>query len=106
MNFRIFRTKEFIKQFEKLSKQTQEEIKKIRDKLKENPFVGDQLGYKFFREKKLKGLRVYFLIYDDIKVILFLAVSDKKSQQATIDEIKLKLTEYYLDTHKKLKQGL
>ena len=54
MAYRIFRTKEFIKQFEKLPESFQEEIKKLRNRIKENPFVGDPIGYKFFREKKLK----------------------------------------------------
>ena len=106
MAYRIFRTKEFIKQFEKLPESFQEEIKKLRNRIKENPFVGDPIGYKFFREKKLKWLRLYFLIYEDIVVVLFLAISDKKTQQATIDEIKMRLTEYYIDVHKKLKENL
>ena len=70
MKYRVFRTKEFIKQFKKLPKQTQEEIKKIKDRIRENPFVGNPLGYKFFREKKIKELRVYYLIYEDTKKFL------------------------------------
>ncbi len=61
----------------------------------ENPYGGDPLGYVFFREKRLGVKRVYFLIYEELKAILMVAVSDKKTQQETIDEIKGKLSEYY-----------
>lgn len=104
MAYKILWTEEFKKDFNKLPKPIQEEIKKLRDKIKENPFVGDPLGYKFLREKKLKGLRLYFLIYEDIVLVLFIGISDKKTQQATIDEIKMRLTDYYMDVHKNLKE--
>ena len=103
--FKILRTQKFIEQFQQLPKQTQEEIKKLRDKLKENPFVGDPLGFKFFREKKFGGLRLYFLVYEDIVVVLFVALSDKKTQQSTIDEVKLNLKEYWQEVHKSLKDN-
>ena len=60
-----------------------------------DPYVGDHLGYPFFREKKLSGKRVYFLIYDDVKIVLMVSVSDKKAQHDTIEEIKLHLKDYY-----------
>jgi putative component of toxin-antitoxin plasmid stabilization module len=66
--------------------------------------VGDSLGFKFFREKKIGGKRVYYLIYEDLKAVLLVGVSDKKSQQETIDEIKSKLTGYFLVVKDALKQ--
>ena len=56
--------------------------------------VGDQLTYSFLREKKIKGKRIYYLVYKDIAIILIVATSDKKSQKDTIKEIKKYLPEY------------
>ena len=49
----------------------------------------------FFREKKLNGTRVYYLVYEGFVMVLMVAVSDKKTQQATIDAIKERLDSYY-----------
>jgi len=95
MKFKIFRTYTFEKEFDKLPKAEQKEVENFEKKLSENPFVGKPLGLVFFREKKLNGRRVYYLIYEDFVVVLMVAVSDKKTQQATIEAIKERLDEYY-----------
>jgi mRNA-degrading endonuclease RelE of RelBE toxin-antitoxin system len=95
MKYQIFRTKTFDKEFEKLSSFERKEIQNFENKLIENPFVGKPLGLIFFREKKLNGRRVYYLIYEEFVVILMVAISDKKTQQPTIDAIKNRLSEYY-----------
>lgn len=53
-----------------------------------NPFVGKQLSYKFLREKRIKDKRIYYLVYEDIVLVLLIAVSKKKDQQMTINHIK------------------
>ena len=95
MLFKVFRTPTFDKEFSKLSKTEQAAIEKFEKKLVENPHLGKPLGYIFFREKKLNGNRVYYLVYDEFVIVLMVAVSDKKTQQATIDGIKQRLDEYY-----------
>ena len=95
MKFKIFRTKTFEKEFEKLPKIEQEMIVKFENKLVEDPFLGKPLGYLFFREKKLNRRRIYYLVYEDLVVVLMVGVSDKKTQQATIDNIRLHLNLYY-----------
>ena len=95
MKFKVFRTATFEKEFYKLENQEQKEIQKFEADLSENPFIGKPLGFVFFREKRLNGKRVYYLIYEDFVVVLMVAISDKKTQQATIDAIKEKLKEYY-----------
>ncbi len=97
IKYSIFRTARFDKELMKtFSKVEIEEIEEVEKKqLTVNPYIGDPLGYRFFREKKLKGKRIYFLIYDDMLAVLMVAISDKKTQQATIDEIKNHLKEYY-----------
>ena len=57
-------------------------------------FVGQQLRYPFLREKRIKDKRVYYLIYEDLKLVLLVAVSGKKGQQSTIDHIVSQFKEY------------
>ena len=61
---------------------------------KENPYVGDQLQIKILREKRLEEKRIYYLVFDDLKAVLVVAISDKKTQQETIDRIIGYLKEY------------
>lgn len=57
--------------------------------------AGDQLTYEFFREFKIKGKRVYFLVYKDIAIILLVSSSkNKKDQQDVINKIKKNLELY------------
>ncbi len=82
-------TDAFEKEFNKLiPKNMQNIVKKQLLKLKENPFVGRSLGFKFFREKKFDKWRIYYLIYNDKIVVYFVGISDKKLQQTKINELK------------------
>ena len=94
MNYRVHTTQGFDEEASKLEKIEQERINKLFPKLKENPYVGDPLRYKFFREKRINGKRVYFLVFDDLIAVLFVAVSDKKTQQETIDSVLDKLIQF------------
>ena len=52
--------------------------------------------------------RIYFLLYEEITIVLLVSSSDKKSQQDTIDEIKLYLNEFKEYAHQlneKIKNG-
>ena len=95
--YAVFRTNKFDKEFSKrFSMEEQKEVENFeRKQLTINPAVGDPLGYPFFREKKVGGKRVYYLIYDDLHAVLMVGISDKKTQQETIIEIKSRLKEYY-----------
>lgn len=99
----VYRTETFDRQVKKLSKEEQKQIEHIEQQLKTNPFVGKPLGYKFFREKKIKGRRIYFLIYEELVMVLLVGQSDKKDQQATINLIKGRIPEYYEAVKKALK---
>ena len=78
----------------KLPEKEREEIKRIVLQLTENPFVGDQLQIKSLREKRLREKRLYYLVVEDLKAVLIIAISDKKAQQKTINSILLKINEY------------
>jgi hypothetical protein len=61
----IEQTEFFEKRFNKLIPDNlKKDIKSQIAKLSENPYNSKPLGYKFFREKKVKKWRIYFLIYE------------------------------------------
>ncbi len=104
--YRLFTTEEFDRDFNKLDNSEQKRIKKIMEQIKERGNeVGKPLaGLTIFREKKFNGKRLYFLVYNDIFVVLALAISDKKAQQATINRILLDLSNYQEYVYKTLKE--
>ncbi len=94
MAYAVYTTESFEKEAEKLSVSDREIIKKIFLQFKENPYVGDQIKYRFFREKRLREKRIYYLVYDDLKSVLVVALGGKKAQQETIDKVIKYLPEF------------
>ena len=95
MPYKVYTTPEFDRLFEELPKDDQIEIDKLTKKeLPENPYQGRALGFKFFREKRIKGKRVYFLIYEDYILVLMVAIGDKKTQKKDISQIKMNREAY------------
>ena len=92
--FKVIGTDTYLKEISKWSKPEIEAAEKIPKQLAENPFVGQQLRYAFLREKRIKEKRVYYLVYEDLKLVLLVATSGKKDQQATIDHIISQFDEY------------
>ena len=85
-------TSEFEHKFKKLPPDIKKRFETQIWKLQENPYaLGKPLGYTWFRELKNDKFRVYYLIYDLSIVVLFVGVSDKKTQQAIINTIKSNL---------------
>jgi putative component of toxin-antitoxin plasmid stabilization module len=91
---RVLSTKEFDTWEKVLEKVYQKEIQSIIDQLKQTWNVGRPIGYPFFREKKFGKYRAYFLVYEELDVVLLITISDKKAQQETIDRIKDQLDHY------------
>lgn len=91
---RVLSTKEFDTWEKLLPKAQQEQINRFIAELKVSYDIGKPLGYPFFREKRIDGHRIYFLIYEDVQTVLLVTVSDKKAQQETIDGIREKLDFY------------
>ncbi len=100
MVYAVYVTESFEKEIEKLSNFDKELIQKIFVQLKENPYISDQLKYKFFREKRVREKRIYYLVYDDLSAVLVVAFGGKKAQQETIDKIIKFLPEFkkYLES--------
>lgn len=92
--FIVIGTETYLKEISKLPKDYKEIAEKIPKKLAENPKLGTPLNYPFLREKRIKEKRVYYLIYEDLELILLVAVSGKKNQQVTINHIKKHLEKF------------
>lgn len=93
--FKVIGTNTYLREIrKKWPKTDREAVEKIPKQLAENPFVGKPLNYPFLREKRVREKRVYYLVYEDLGLVLLVAVSGKKDQQATIDHIKEHLKEF------------
>ena len=93
-NYSVYFTAIFDEKLKKSEKSFQDWVEKILDQLAENPFVGKPLGVNWLREKKYGKFRVYHLIYQDIKSVYVVNLSDKKNQREIINSIKLLLEVY------------
>jgi len=94
MTYAVYITEDFEKEFNKLTNDYKKAIQKIFLQIKENPYVGDWLRYKFLREKRVKEKRIYYLVYDDLKSVLIVSSGGKKAQKETINEIVKFLPEF------------
>ncbi len=93
-NYRIFEFEWFSLQFSKLPNWEQQRVERFALQLAENgPLIGKPLRYPFLREKRFNGNRLYYLIYEEWKVVLLADISDKKEQPETIDRIATRLNE-------------
>ena len=101
----MFRSQNYKTKLFKLDNSEQITVMKFEQNLKEQPFSGQPLGYKFFREKKFGGKRVLFLVYEQHKCVFLITITDKKAQQHEIDLIKSNL-DVYRDELEKILRGL
>lgn len=61
--FTVIGTSTYLKEISKWPKDYKDAVNKIPEKLKENPFLGDQLSYPFLRERRIKEKRVSTIWY-------------------------------------------
>ena len=94
MAYAVYVLKVFDKEMDRLPEFDKEIIRKIFLQLKENPYVGDQIRYNFFREKRIRDKRIYYLVYEDLKVVLMIAIGGKKAQKEAINKIISYFKEY------------
>jgi mRNA-degrading endonuclease RelE of RelBE toxin-antitoxin system len=88
-DYKVFHSSRFDKELTKYNKSFQERIDKIEDQISENPYTGSPLNVKWFREKRYEKYRIYFLIYEDLKSVIMVGISEKKDQQKVINTIRL-----------------
>jgi len=92
--FRVFRSNNYKKKLNKIDSSDFNRIIKFEQELKQEPYSGKPLGYKFFREKKFDGKRLIFLVYEQHKCVFLITITNKKIQQHEIDIIKTNLDIY------------
>ena len=92
--FKVVGTDSYLRKVATWTKREQRIANKLPEKLKENPHKGRPLGYPYMREQRVGGKRIYYLIYEDLQLVLLVATSEKKNQQRTIDAIKNDLDDF------------
>ena len=105
MPYKVYHSARFNKELSKFDSSFQKQIDKIEDNLTENPFVGNSLNVKWFREKRVGVYRIYYLIYEDLQSVFMIAISGKKDQQKVIDTIKLITTFLREEIENLIKKG-
>mgnify|MGYP001566597181 FL=1 len=91
MSFSVFHSATFDKLLANFQNDFKIWLDKIEDQLVINPYVGDPIKFPWFREKKYRKYRVYYLIYEDLKAVYLVNISEKKDQQRIINTILLLL---------------
>ena len=91
---RLYQVDSFDDDVQKLNPEQQRQVEKIKEQIIRNPHIGRPLRYNFLREKRMREKRIYFLIYEDIDVVLLLGITGKKAQTDYIDRIVELLPEY------------
>ena len=87
--YAIYHSGRFDRELSKFDADFQNHIDKIEEQLKTNPYLGKPLDAKWFREKKHRKYRIYFVVYEEIASVFMLAISEKKDQQKVIATVKL-----------------
>jgi len=100
--YRIFRAPPFDNKLISFSESIKNQIDKFEDQLANNPYVGKPLGMKWFREKRIGVLRMYYLVYEEYKAVYIVALSGKKDQQKVINTVRYFLEAYREEIRKLL----
>jgi len=88
--YKIYHSSRFDRELSKFDRNFLDRIDKIEDKIVDNPFTGNPLNVKWFREKRVFGkYRVYFLVYEDLLAVTMVGISVKKDQEKIINTIRL-----------------
>ncbi len=86
--YKVFLTAVCKKKLAKADAAFQRWFDKVLDQVAENPLAGKPLGVHWFREKKFGKMRVYYVVYEDLKGVFVVNLSEKKDQQQVINSIK------------------
>lgn len=83
----VYETETFSKLYLACENSEQQRIDKIKEQLATNLEVGKPLRYNWFREKKLGGKRLFYIINTATSKAVLVAFGTKKEQQKIIDHI-------------------
>jgi len=103
--YAVMGTDTFLENLESQNADYLDAVRKISDNLSKNPWSGKPLKYSFFREKRYRESRIYYLVYDDLQLILLVATSGKKDQQDVIDTVLKDLAQFRLEAETISRRG-
>lgn len=84
--YRVVITDYLERKLKKLKFSDSHRLENLKKKLETNPYAGKRLGYNFF-EKKWGAFRIYYIVIEDVTIVVLVEYTDKKEQQAAIDYI-------------------
>ena len=93
MAFKIYHSFTFDRKLDKMQKDFKDWLENIEAQLETNPYVGDQIRFRWFREKKRGKYRIYYLIYEDIQAVYLVNLSE-----VTISIIVMELLVHFTKT--------
>lgn len=80
----VIETEEFAKIIEGCELIEQRWIEKMKDQLTSNLFVGKPLSFNWFREKKFRNKRLFYLVNNQMNKALLISFAPKKKQREVI----------------------
>jgi mRNA-degrading endonuclease RelE of RelBE toxin-antitoxin system len=104
--FNVYHSSRFDRELSKFDKKFQDSVDKIEDQIVENPYTGDPLNVRWFREKRYGKYRIYFLVYEDLQAAIMVAISEKKDQQKVINTIKLLFSFFRTELENLIKEDI
>src|SRR3989338_11217837 len=102
--FKVYHSSRFDRELSKYDKAFQDRVDNIEDQIVENPYTGDPLNVKWFREKRYGKYRIYFLVYEDLQATIMVAISEKKDQQKVINTIRLLFSFFRVELESLIKE--
>ena len=83
MRYRIFTTTSLDRKLRKMGFSQWHRLEKLKRKLETDPFTGKRLGKDLF-EKKWGPFRIYYIIFEDILMVVLVEFGNKKEQRRAI----------------------
>ena len=99
--YKVYHSAKFDRELSKHDLKFQRRVDNIENQLVDNPYTGDPLSMKWFREKRYDKYRIYYLIYEDLDSVFMVAISEKKDQQKVINTVWL-LLEFFREELRRL----
>ena len=104
--FKIYHSSRFDRELAKYDKAFQNRVDSIENQILDNPYTGDPLNVKWFREKRYGKYRIYFLIYEELEAVIMVAISEKKDQQKVINTIRLLFSFFRAELERLIKEDI
>ena len=105
MGYTVFLTRMVKKKLDRHEPAVRSWAYRVLENIPDNPWIGKPLQPRWFREKKFRGIRLYFVIYENIQTVYAVNVSTKKDQKQVIASIRLLLPRHREEVEELLKRN-